>query len=458
MLLAAICFAGSALGQGIQFETGKWADVRTKAGDAGKLIFIDLYTTWCGPCKTMSNEIFPQENVGEYFNANFINYKIDAEKGEGPGLAKQYKVTAYPTFVFADANGNMVYRFEGAREADRLIKEGEKASELFALAPTMAAYAVRYADGDRKVTFLGDYWDLLKKSGLAGGTVLNDYLRALPDIELFREDRAKDIENISAVDMELYNRLAGFTLALDTEMDKSLRGKLSSGILKSLSTTFRQAMDDNDKPLFEELLALKARFPGTESAVAAMMGGGIAYLPEEQLWLSFYTANKLDADYRTTLEQYMAKLEVEESVDTLRLREAQMDMVIAEAKKKAEEENDPKALEAANRMKGMINLFQGTKYKVLSSMLLQAVDHYMKTESQDKEADKARAIAWADYAYQIDRSLSAAWNTADILEKIGEPARAKAILSEAVQLAEDGTVEGASEEDLEKVKARIAEM
>lgn len=75
-----------------------------------KMIFIDFYTTWCGPCKMMSSEVFTQDQVGEYFNRTFVNLKVDAEKGEGVELAKKYQVKAYPTFVVLRADGTEVYR------------------------------------------------------------------------------------------------------------------------------------------------------------------------------------------------------------------------------------------------------------------------------------------------------------------------------------------------------------
>ena len=87
-----LLFSWNVFSQGIQFETSSWKEVLQKAKQENKLIFVDLYTTWCGPCKKMAAETFPQQVVGDYFNKNFVNYKIDAEKGEGPELAGKYEV------------------------------------------------------------------------------------------------------------------------------------------------------------------------------------------------------------------------------------------------------------------------------------------------------------------------------------------------------------------------------
>lgn len=65
--------------QGVKFESGTWKEILTKAKTENKTIFVDVYTKWCGPCKHVSETVFPQEKLGEYYNSRFINFKIDAE-------------------------------------------------------------------------------------------------------------------------------------------------------------------------------------------------------------------------------------------------------------------------------------------------------------------------------------------------------------------------------------------
>ena len=72
-----------ALGKGIEFFHGTLAEAKELASQEGKLIFIDAFTTWCGPCKRMSAQVFTQEEVGEFYNQTFVNLKLDMEKGEG---------------------------------------------------------------------------------------------------------------------------------------------------------------------------------------------------------------------------------------------------------------------------------------------------------------------------------------------------------------------------------------
>lgn len=115
--------------QGVKWETGNFQEALTKAQSnkkGPKQIFMDCYTTWCGPCKYMANTIFPTKEAGEYFNKNFINIKIDMEKGEGIELAKKFNIKAYPTFLILDEKGNEVGRIVGGDELTPFIKKVDR--------------------------------------------------------------------------------------------------------------------------------------------------------------------------------------------------------------------------------------------------------------------------------------------------------------------------------------------
>lgn len=112
--MIAVILPLSSFAQGVDFKSLTMKEAQAVAEKEKKMIFIDFYTTWCGPCKMMSSEVFTQDQVGEYFNRTFVNLKVDAEKGEGVELAKKYQVKAYPTFVVLRADGTEVYRTAGA--------------------------------------------------------------------------------------------------------------------------------------------------------------------------------------------------------------------------------------------------------------------------------------------------------------------------------------------------------
>ncbi|MEO0899007.1 MAG: DUF255 domain-containing protein [Bacteroidota bacterium] len=137
--------------EGIQFEHGSWADALAKAKAEDKMIFMDAYTTWCGPCKWMTANVFPEEKVGEFYNKNFINVKMDMEKGEGPDLALTYGVRAYPSLLFINGEGELIHQAIGSRDAVKFVALGEEAMDpKKQIGPQMA----KFNKGERDPDFL----------------------------------------------------------------------------------------------------------------------------------------------------------------------------------------------------------------------------------------------------------------------------------------------------------------
>jgi len=110
---------------GIQFKKESWNDVLKQAKKENKLIFLDIYATWCGPCKRLKSNTFSNEEVGKLYNQKFINVALDGEKGEGLTLAQKYGVRSYPTLLFLDGNGNIVVRTGGYHNSDEFIELGK---------------------------------------------------------------------------------------------------------------------------------------------------------------------------------------------------------------------------------------------------------------------------------------------------------------------------------------------
>jgi len=123
-----LCASVSLLAQGINFETSNWDAAVAKAKKENKIIFLDVYTTWCGPCKLMDKKTFIDANVGKYYNKNFINVKLDAEKGEGIAIANKYRVMAYPTNLYIDPNtGKVISDEKGFVPPDQFLERGKRA-------------------------------------------------------------------------------------------------------------------------------------------------------------------------------------------------------------------------------------------------------------------------------------------------------------------------------------------
>ncbi len=169
--------SGVSLAQGVIFEpegtTLEQAAVKAQAEN--KLIFLDCYTTWCGPCKKMVRETFPQESVGAYMNAKFVNLKIDMESAYGAPLAKKLQVQAYPTFVIFTANAEEINRILGYHDAESFIKVLEEKSQDNSSGPLQQ----RWRSGDRDPQFLMEYLQTLNASYKADEA--NDVAEAILD-------------------------------------------------------------------------------------------------------------------------------------------------------------------------------------------------------------------------------------------------------------------------------------
>ncbi len=160
--IVAMTAAVAMMAQGMAFEpegtTLEQAAAKAKAEN--KLIFMDCYTQWCGPCKKMSKDVFPQEIVGAYMNPKFVNLKVDMESEYGTPLAKKLQITAYPTFVIFNADAKEVGRFLGGSDAVKFIENVGKNS----VDNSSSDLEQRFKSGDRDPQFLREYLKTLNAS------------------------------------------------------------------------------------------------------------------------------------------------------------------------------------------------------------------------------------------------------------------------------------------------------
>lgn len=165
--------------QGIEFEHTSWSEVVKKAKALNKPIFVDVYTSWCGPCKVMAAQVFTRPEIGAKYNQGFVNVKIDAEKGEGIALAKKYEVKSYPNYLFIDPNDESL--FDRAKSsmpasdfsdvADKMLMKysGKKETSL-------ADLDAKYKTGNYDEAFAKAYIKRLKAEGKSTRDVLAKYL------------------------------------------------------------------------------------------------------------------------------------------------------------------------------------------------------------------------------------------------------------------------------------------
>lgn len=157
IITALVLFIGTTALQAqnhIDFQKITFAEAKTKAKAESKLIFLDGYTSWCAPCKWMEGNVFNQKEIADFYNSNFINTKFDCEVGEGIDIAKKYGIRSFPTYLFLDGEGNLVYRTQSRMEVDKFMLEGKQALNKDFHIPVIQA---RFASGERDPQFLLRY-------------------------------------------------------------------------------------------------------------------------------------------------------------------------------------------------------------------------------------------------------------------------------------------------------------
>jgi len=179
VFVLAILFTSNLSAQGIEFTDAKWEKVLAQAQKENKIIFVDAYTTWCGPCKKMSSQVFTSKKLVKFYNDKFINVKMDMEKPQGRILGDKYNVFVYPTLLYIDGKGSLVHRTAGYQKVDQLFEEGNVALDP---AKSLGSMDAQYAAGERDPAFLKEY--LKTKAGAMDGStqeIAEEYLATQTD-------------------------------------------------------------------------------------------------------------------------------------------------------------------------------------------------------------------------------------------------------------------------------------
>lgn len=226
-IFSALFIGAMTLAQGIKFEDTNFSSILAKAKKENKLIFVDAYASWCGPCKLMVKNVFPQKAVGDYYNSNFVNAKIDMEKGEGVDLAKKYNVKAFPTYLFIDGNGEVVHRTLGYVEEKDFIQFAKDAGDP---AKRLGTLKQKFEAGEKDPEFL---------KNLAGLTMYNDAEFSAKVMERYFNGKTE-------LDKEDVQMLLAGTQSTDSPLYKTFQAKKAE-ITKILPADRYEAFDKNIK-------------------------------------------------------------------------------------------------------------------------------------------------------------------------------------------------------------------
>ena len=122
MLLLVLVLGSAAAQAQVKFETKSTDAVREMAVKTGKLVFIDLYASWCPPCRMMERQVFSRKDVGEFMDQRFVAAKYDVDKTTGRELMKKYGEGSIPLYLVFDTQGEVLGRIQGATDAETFME------------------------------------------------------------------------------------------------------------------------------------------------------------------------------------------------------------------------------------------------------------------------------------------------------------------------------------------------
>lgn len=444
-LLLFIAFSAGA--QGITFESGSWKEVISKAKKEKKPIYLDVYTTWCGPCKMMAAKIFPEKEAGEKYNALFINYKIDAEKGEGIEIAKKYKVNGYPTNLYINPeNEEVIYRAMGAvmqvsefnKRADIAIAEAKDPLKW-------EEYQAKMEKGETDKTFLEAYIEkasrLDKNNDPALDIYVQKYVTANPD--------EKTLNYLLANTKTLDNSAITVLEANKEQIKKIYAGKeehLTGWGQAMVYGTLEKAISLKDEKLLDKIAA----------------------------GLQKYDSENAESDIFWYRKEFYKKTENEAKEWQVSMEEANYFMKINDKELKNKDEKGGEQVKTSIRQQIQAMGYPDSNQDSLLNLTLTQNPSYLKPASvkaaqslnaaawkvyEEKSTDKAlvqQALKWSEKSLKLANGLNNLWPSladtyAHLLYISGDKKKAIAMQEEAIKKANPEDAEGLKEA-LEKMK------
>lgn len=246
----------SADAQGIEFYHGTWEEALLKAREEDKIIFVDAYTTWCGPCKRMAANTFPDPEVGKLFNQHFLSLKIDMEKEMGIDFRQKFPVTAYPTLYFIDYDQEVVRKTVGAKTPPDLIAIAESILSKY---DKSSKYEAAYAEGDRSYQLVYDYVAALNRAGKSSVKISNDYLAEQDDLTT-EENLRFILEAASQVDCQCFELFEEYKSRISKIVDNE---EIEAKVRSACDNTVKRAIEFESPELIDLAFdAMKRNLPG----------------------------------------------------------------------------------------------------------------------------------------------------------------------------------------------------
>jgi len=272
---------------GIQFRNITFEQALEAAKTEHKPIFVHGYADWCHFCEYMKDSVYPKQEVGDFFNSNFICVRIDMEK-EGKEMNKTLKAHTFPTYLFYDTNGELMHRAAGRRYRQPFMELGREALDP---RRQMRTFKNKYESGTATPAETQFYFRMQEVAGMDAQLMLNDYLMKVSDADFLNANSWRIIYDIlKDPTLPVMKRILGNKKAIEgTYTADSINNKLIN-LYNSYLTSFVQLLDSNG---YEAAKKNILRTNGLDIAEKICAYGDLNKFKMKSDWESYKTAGKL---------------------------------------------------------------------------------------------------------------------------------------------------------------------
>ncbi len=158
-----------------------------KASDQMLMVFVDVYATWCGPCKLMDKEVYTDPTVAAYMNSNFVNVRMDGETDYGRKYAAEQKLEGYPSMFIFSSDGESVSKVIGFTPAEELVPTLKGTVENY---KTVKVYKTKYKRGTLETGEFSEYISVVREIGNEeeAEKLASEYMERIIDPKLSDKD------------------------------------------------------------------------------------------------------------------------------------------------------------------------------------------------------------------------------------------------------------------------------